>query len=69
MYSAKEKVVNSVMTLYITMLKAIEEVIGYYTRHICKYTRYKNPSRSSDASHVVSRFRNAMLMYPSHKGA
>ncbi|KAI2619763.1 hypothetical protein GGS26DRAFT_595168 [Hypomontagnella submonticulosa] len=34
MYSAKEKVVNSVMTLYITMLKAIEEVIGYYTRHI-----------------------------------
>ncbi|KAI1174615.1 hypothetical protein F4777DRAFT_553310 [Nemania sp. FL0916] len=34
MYSAKPKVVEAAMTLYVTILKAIEEVIGYYTRHM-----------------------------------
>lgn len=34
MYSTKSRVVEAAMTLYITILKAIEEVIGYYTRHI-----------------------------------
>lgn len=34
MYSGKPRVVEAAMTLYITILKAIEEVIGYYTRHI-----------------------------------
>ncbi|KAK7923527.1 hypothetical protein PG985_007598 [Apiospora marii] len=34
MYSANGKVVDAVTTLYITILKAIEEVIGYYTQHI-----------------------------------
>ncbi|KAI0404021.1 hypothetical protein F4802DRAFT_569435 [Xylaria palmicola] len=34
MYSAKSKVVEAAMTLYVTILRAIEEVIGYYTKHI-----------------------------------
>lgn len=34
MYSAKPRVVEAAMTLYVTILKGIEEVIGYYTRHI-----------------------------------
>ncbi|KAK8126861.1 uncharacterized protein PG998_002620 [Apiospora kogelbergensis] len=34
MYSTKEKVVDAVTTLHVTILKAIEDVIGYYTRHI-----------------------------------
>ncbi|KAK8083901.1 hypothetical protein PG996_002682 [Apiospora saccharicola] len=34
MYSGKRKVVEAVVTLYVTILKAIEEVIGYYTQHI-----------------------------------
>jgi hypothetical protein len=35
-YSAEERIANAVMTLYVSMLKAIEEVIGFYTRHICE---------------------------------
>ncbi|KAK7941418.1 uncharacterized protein PG986_013805 [Apiospora aurea] len=34
MYSANRKVVGAVNTLYITILKAIEDVIGYYTQHM-----------------------------------
>ncbi|KAI0911071.1 hypothetical protein F4823DRAFT_561258 [Ustulina deusta] len=34
MYSAKPKVMEAALTLYITILKAIEEVIGYYTKHM-----------------------------------
>ena len=34
MYSEKPKVLKSAMTLYVTILKAIEEVIGYYTKHM-----------------------------------
>ncbi|KAI0536996.1 hypothetical protein GGR58DRAFT_372128 [Xylaria digitata] len=34
MYSAKPKVVEAAMSLYVTILKAIEEVIGYYTKHM-----------------------------------
>ncbi|KAI0439889.1 hypothetical protein F4803DRAFT_529375 [Xylaria telfairii] len=34
MYSTKSRVVEAAMTLYVTILKAIEEVIGYYTRHM-----------------------------------
>ncbi|KAI0105435.1 hypothetical protein GGR51DRAFT_188275 [Nemania sp. FL0031] len=34
MYSAKSKVVEAAMALYVTILKAIEEVIGYYTKHM-----------------------------------
>ncbi|KAI1126645.1 hypothetical protein F5Y10DRAFT_244511 [Nemania abortiva] len=34
MYADKPKVLRSVVTLYVTILKAIEEVIGYYTRHM-----------------------------------
>ncbi|KAJ2984563.1 hypothetical protein NUW58_g5995 [Xylaria curta] len=33
-YSAKPRVIEAATTLYITILKAIEEVIGYYTKHI-----------------------------------
>ncbi|KAI0965234.1 hypothetical protein F4678DRAFT_485529 [Xylaria arbuscula] len=33
-YSAKPKVVEAVVTLHVTILKAIEEVIGYYTKHM-----------------------------------
>lgn len=33
-YSTKEKIVTAVRMLHITMLKATEDVIGYYTRHI-----------------------------------
>jgi hypothetical protein len=35
-YSTEERVINAVITLYVSMLKAIEEVIGFYTKHICK---------------------------------
>ncbi|KAI8624702.1 hypothetical protein F5Y19DRAFT_452893 [Xylariaceae sp. FL1651] len=34
MYSAKSRVVEAAMSLYVTILKAIEEVIGYYTKHM-----------------------------------
>ncbi|KAK8021679.1 hypothetical protein PG990_006817 [Apiospora arundinis] len=34
MYSTKKKVIDAVMTLYVTILKAIEDVIGYYTQHM-----------------------------------
>ncbi|KAI0185597.1 hypothetical protein EV127DRAFT_441217 [Xylaria flabelliformis] len=34
MYSSKLRVVDAAMTLYVTILKAIEEVIGYYTKHM-----------------------------------
>ncbi|KAK8875057.1 hypothetical protein PGQ11_005571 [Apiospora arundinis] len=34
MYSTNKKVVDAVTTLYITILKAVEEVIGYYTQHM-----------------------------------
>ncbi|KAI0505427.1 hypothetical protein F5B22DRAFT_627737 [Xylaria bambusicola] len=34
LYSTKPKVTESAMTLYVTILQAIEEVIGYYTRHM-----------------------------------
>ncbi|KAK8087783.1 hypothetical protein PG997_002744 [Apiospora hydei] len=34
MYSTNKKVAEAVTTIYITILKAIEEVIGYYTKHI-----------------------------------
>ncbi|KAI0544996.1 hypothetical protein F4679DRAFT_562691 [Xylaria curta] len=34
MYSTKFRVVDAAMTLYVTILKAIEEVIGYYTKHM-----------------------------------
>ncbi|KAK8140096.1 hypothetical protein PG984_000162 [Apiospora sp. TS-2023a] len=34
MYSGNRKVVEAVTALYITILKAIEEVIGYYTQHM-----------------------------------
>lgn len=40
MYSTKEKVVDAVTTLHVTILKAIEDVIGYYTRHISGYQFY-----------------------------
>lgn len=36
MYSNKRKVVEAGTALYITILKAIEDVIGYYTRHMGK---------------------------------
>ncbi|KAJ3578821.1 hypothetical protein NPX13_g1740 [Xylaria arbuscula] len=34
LYSEKPRVLKSAMTLYVTILKAIEEVIGYYTKHM-----------------------------------
>ncbi|KAI0451720.1 hypothetical protein F5B21DRAFT_506913 [Xylaria acuta] len=34
MYSAKSRVIEAAMTLYVTILQAIEEVIGYYTKHM-----------------------------------
>ncbi|KAK6863746.1 hypothetical protein PG995_000274 [Apiospora arundinis] len=34
MYSDKKKVVDAVMALHVTILKAIEDVIGYYTQHM-----------------------------------
>ncbi|KAH6653885.1 hypothetical protein BKA67DRAFT_658223 [Truncatella angustata] len=33
-YSSSEKIKDAVMTLYVSMLKAIEDVIGFYTKHI-----------------------------------
>ena len=36
MYSTNKKVVDAVTTLHVTILKAIEDVIGYYTQHIGK---------------------------------
>ncbi|KAI4593321.1 hypothetical protein KJ359_009852 [Pestalotiopsis sp. 9143b] len=36
MYSDKKRVVEASTSLYITILKAIEEVIGYYTRHMAE---------------------------------
>lgn len=37
MYSTNKKVAVAATRLYITILKAVEEVIGYYTQHICMY--------------------------------
>ncbi|KAI1298816.1 hypothetical protein F5Y03DRAFT_367124 [Xylaria venustula] len=34
MYSSKPKVANAATDLHVTILKAIEEVIGYYTKHM-----------------------------------
>lgn len=33
-YSTKERIPEAVMTLYVSMLKALEEIIGYYTKNI-----------------------------------
>lgn len=36
LYSGQEKIAKAAMALHVSILKAVEDVIGFYTKHIGK---------------------------------
>lgn len=63
MYSNNKKVFDAATSLYITILKAVEEVIGYYTQHMCKYS-----FRQAIPHKYTNKTASLTLTIHSHKG-